>query len=124
MLERLMTTQEAQDVVQIAPVIDHPLEHAAELVDLLIADAAMLGMVLPLHPAVPAAAGKLREGVDPRVSVGDLFGREKAGQEDIAVEIEQMFFEIGRDRGLWMIDQRGPGAVVVIAKALGHATNP
>ena len=53
-IERILPTDESQHVINVARMVDHPLESPTQLVHLLIADAAMLRMVLALHPAVPA----------------------------------------------------------------------
>ena len=56
MVVGFVTADEAKHIVQVARVVDQTLEDAAELVDLLVAGAAMLRMVFALNPAVPATA--------------------------------------------------------------------
>jgi hypothetical protein len=72
-VEGVVAADKPQHVVDVVGVVDHPLERAAQLVNLLVADAAVFGMILALHPAVPALAGqRARNLVDAGIGIGHL----------------------------------------------------
>ena len=118
-IKRFLPADEPQHVVDVVRVVDHPLKRPAQLVHLLVADAAVLGMVLPLHPAMPAGPRqRTRDGVDAGVAVGDLLLRERAADDDKAVQVKKVLVELARDLRVGPLDLGGLGVVVV--KALVH----
>src|SRR5690606_4021059 len=76
-IEAFVAADEARHVVDVTRVVDHALKRAAELVSLLVTDAAVLGMIFALHPAVPAfARERARDLLDAGIRIGDFLLRE------------------------------------------------
>ncbi len=95
------TAHKAQHIVDVAWVINQALEGRAGLIDLLVGDAAVLGVVLALYVSVPPPFGK-RPGdlVDAGVACGNLVGAERAGKKDESLQVEEILLNGG---GRWQI---------------------
>jgi cyclase len=97
-VEGVMTADEPGHVVDPVRMIDQPLERWTGLVDLLVADAAVLGMILPMHVAIPAVAWNISgaDFIDREITSCDFLGRQRGTQNHEALEIEEIFVECRR----------------------------
>ena len=119
-VERVLAVHEAHDVVDVTGVVYHPLEGGAQLGHLLVADAAVLGVVLALDPAVPAAPGdRTGDPVDRLVSRGDLLGGEGPAHEHESLQVEEVFVELAGDAAVGELDP-GQGLAEVAKGWLVH----
>ena len=117
-VERALSTDKPQDIVDVAGMIDELLKRLASLIDLLVANPPVLRMVLTVNIAVPAVARQRpRDTVNASITGGDFLRSERVTQKHEALKVKQVLLSVSGNAGVRKADLQGGDMVSRVYKS-------